>query len=263
MLHRIHPGIKAKRRIEMSCYLLPMGKPDRIYKIHILRFNPEKDQKPHWESYQIPYVDTMTVMEALEYLWDQGEYVAFRSNCREFTCGSCAMLINGKPSLACDTLLKDKMKLEPLSRYAVVKDLNVDAHCVKENLSELKYWPVTKKEKHDFTVTEKVREEFDSIYTRCIECKCCLEACPASSLESKFKGPMYFLLLGRAKKHPLDDMDRVQQTLDLGLWSCMNCLECADVCPVNLNPSREIRQFHKEAIKNTLVGFFISKKRQG
>ena len=104
----------------MTCYLLPMGEPENIFQIHILRFNPETDREPHWETYSVPHVKTMTVMEALENLWDQGEYIAFRSNCKEFTCGSCSMIINGKPRLACDTLLEDGMRLEPLTRYPVI-----------------------------------------------------------------------------------------------------------------------------------------------
>jgi succinate dehydrogenase/fumarate reductase iron-sulfur protein len=199
----------------------------------------------------------MTVMEALEYLWDQGEYIAFRANCREFTCGSCAMRINGKPSLACDTLLENHMTLEPLSRFAVLKDLVVDTASVKRKLKRLKYWPVPGREKRDFKIAESVLEDFRSVFSRCIECYCCLEACPASASEvSAFDGPMYLLHLARAGNHPLDTMDRIQQASERGIWSCVSCFECADVCPVGLNPGVEITKLRREAIKMKLSRFF-------
>jgi succinate dehydrogenase/fumarate reductase iron-sulfur protein len=240
-----------------------MGEPESIFQIHILRFNPETDRQPHWESYPVPHVKTMTVMEALENLWDQGEYIAFRSNCKEFTCGSCSMIINGKPRLACDTLLEDGMKLEPLTRYPVIRDLVVDTGRVNEKLAEMKYWPVTDEASEELVVTPKVREAFDSIYTRCIECYCCLDACVASSSpESEFDGPMYTLLLARAKHHPLDEMDRVKQASERGIWSCVSCLECVNVCPVNLKPATEVRKFRRDAVKESVIKRFFGRRKE-
>lgn len=237
----------------MTCYLLPIEKPEAIYSLRILRFNPETDDAPHWESYQIPYVQTMTVVEALEYLWDQGEYIAFRTNCREFTCGSCAMLINGKPQLACDTLLEDKMNLEPLSRYAVLRDLVVENNVMIEKVKELEYWPKTETRERNFEVSAKVMTDYGEIYSRCIECGCCLEACPASYNEkSKFIGPMYSLLLARAATHPLDEADRIDQAAGCGIWACVNCFECVDVCPMRLEPVKEVTKFRRKAVMHSL-----------
>ena len=154
----------------MTAYILDIDKPEAIYTIRIRRFNPDTDRQSHWETYEVPFVKTMTVIEALEYLWDQGEYIAFRANCREFTCGSCAMLINGKPMLACSTLLKDNMALEPLTRYPLVRDLVVDIGAVTEKLKQLQYWPVNDDQNGEFTVSRKVSQDFAAIYSRCIEC---------------------------------------------------------------------------------------------
>jgi succinate dehydrogenase/fumarate reductase iron-sulfur protein len=245
----------------MTCYIQPINKPEAIYTIRILRYNPETDDEPHWESYKIPFVSTMTVVEALENLWDQGEYIAFRTNCREFTCGSCAMRINGKPQLACDTLLEDNMTLEPLSRYHVLRDLVVDNDVVLEKLKELQYWPKTDDRNRPLEVSSKVMTDFGQIYSRCIECGCCLEACPASFSESsKFIGPMYTLLLGRAANHPLDEFDRVTQASDCGIWACVNCFECVDVCPMKLEPVKEVTKFRRKAITHTLRHPFTPKQ---
>lgn len=241
----------------MTCYLLPIENPEAIFTIQVRRFNPEKDDAPKWISYQVPYVKTMTVVEALEYLWDQGEYIAFRANCREFTCGSCAMLINGKPALACDTLLENGMKLEPLSRYAVLRDLVVDNDILQDKLKEMKYWPETVDRERKIEISKKIMTDFGQVYSRCIECTCCLEACPASHSEtSKFIGPMYSLLLARAASHPLDAGDRINQASDCGIWSCVSCFECASVCPMNLEPVKEITKLRRKAITQYLGRLF-------
>ena len=245
----------------MTCYILPIDNPDATYTVWIREFNPEKDEKPYWASYKVPHVKTMTVVEALEWLWDQGEYIAFRTNCREFTCGSCAMLINGKPRLACDTLFEDGMRLEPLSRYPVLRDLVVDTKKVTDKLQELMYWPVTNDRKREYTVSEKVLEDYGQIYSRCIECNCCLEACPASySEESQYNGPMYALLLGRVSNHPLDTMDRVEQASMWAIWACVSCFECADVCPMNLNPAKEVTKFRRKAVGAAVLKPFKRKR---
>jgi len=245
----------------MTCYILPIENPDAMFTIHIRRFNPEFDEKPYWATYKVPHVATMTVVEALEWLWDQGEYIAFRTNCREFTCGSCAMLINGKPQLACDTLLEDEMRLEPLSRYPVLRDLVVDNSAVHHKLQELKYWPVNDNPAMEFVVPKKTQEDYGQIYSRCIECTCCLEACPASASEdSQFDGPMYALLLGRVSKHPLDRMDRAKQASERAIWACVSCFECMDVCPMNLSPAKEVTKFRRQAIGDRILGI-VRKKR--
>lgn len=241
----------------MTCYIPKITQPEGIYTIRIKRFNPDLDQKPYWAKYEVPFVKTMTVIEALEYLWDQGEYIAFRANCREFTCGSCAMLINGKPRLACDTLLENHMTIEPLSRYPVLKDLVVDTEKVIDKIKELIYWPDTDDREKEFKVTKRILENFSKIFSRCIECYCCLEACPASSSEeSKFDGPMHLLQIARAGQHPLDKKNRIEQASERGIWACVSCFECAEVCPVNLSPGDEIAKLRRQGIQMNLLRLF-------
>ena len=245
----------------MTAYILNIDNPEAIYTIRIQRYDPEKDEHPYWKEYKVPFVKTMTVVEALEYLWDQGEYIAFRANCREFTCGSCAMIIDGKPGLACNTLLENNMSLEPLSRYHVIKDLVVDTSPVKDKIKELKYWPVKEEGGTVCDVPRDALEDYANIYSRCIECYCCLEACPASSSEeSKFDGPMHLLQIARAANHPLDTMDRAKQASEHGIWSCVSCFECADVCPVDLSPGVEIAKLRRHSIVQSALKIFGSRK---
>jgi succinate dehydrogenase/fumarate reductase iron-sulfur protein len=241
----------------MTCYLPPILEPKAIYDLSVLRFNPDVDERAHWETYKVPFVVTMTVIEALEWLWDQGEYVAFRSNCREFTCGSCAMEINGKPALACDTPLEDGMRIEPLSRYPVLRDLVVDTSSVSKRYNDLRLWPECKHDKEGGCSTKGmmidagVMERYRETYSRCIECNSCLDACPAShSDRSQYLGPMYMLQLGRAMEHPLDDMDRVGQAAkETGMWFCINCYECRSVCPMELNPAEVVGRLRRKVLR--------------
>lgn len=241
----------------MTCYIQKIEHPRDYYTIRIRRYNPGTDHEPYWAQYTIPFVETITVMEALEYLWDQGDYIAFRANCREFTCGSCAMLINSVPRLACDTLLENNMTLEPLSRYSVLRDLVVDNQPVINKAKELIYWPEGSDRTPGFSVPPDIQAKYSEIFSRCIECYCCLEACPASSSEeARFDGPMHILQLARALNHPLDGLDRLTQASGRGIWACASCFECARVCPVELNPATEIAQFRREAVKASLLGVF-------
>ena len=125
----------------MAAYILPIEKPEKYVKIRIRRYNPESDESPVIKTYEDPFVSTITVMQALEYLWDHGEYIAFRSNCREFTCGSCAILINNEPRLACMTVLEDNMMLEPLSIFPVFRDLVVNQDKLIKKYEKLRLWP--------------------------------------------------------------------------------------------------------------------------
>ena len=261
----ICPSMRALTRLgtesgaeHMTCYLPPIVEPEAIYDVSILRFDPDVDAEPHWDNYKIPFVRTMTVIEGLEWLWDQGEYIAFRSNCREFTCGSCAMEINGKPALACDTLLEDGIRIEPMSRYPVLRDLVVGSSSVARRYKELRLWPECKHDKDgktcstgDWTIDWDVIKRYRETYSRCIECYSCLDACPAShSDRSQYYGPMYMLQLGRAMEHPADEADRVGQAArQSGMWLCINCYECATVCPMQLNPAEVVGRLRRKVMK--------------
>lgn len=233
----------------MTAYIPPIDQADAIYTLHVRRYDPESSAPARWETYQVPFVRTMTVMEALEYLWDQGTYIAFRANCREFTCGSCAMQINGKPRLACDSLLEDGMRVEPLSRYPVLKDLVVDTSQVRDKWQELALWP-ERRDGEAFAVSPQILEQYQQIFSRCIECYSCLEACPQSDTEeSPYDGPMWMLQIARAAAHPLDVADRVAQAEARGLWRCVNCYECADVCPMELRPVTLVNKLRSQATR--------------
>lgn len=242
-------------------YVPPITRPAAIFTLHVRRFDPESEQAPAWVAYQVPWVPSMTVIQALEHLWDRGVYVAFRSNCREFTCGSCAMVINGKPGLACDTALRDGTRIEPLGRYPVIRDLVVDTGAVPEKWQRLALWPHRRGEVI-VHVPPRVQADHAHIYARCIECYACLDACPASDSEAAtFDGPMWMLQLARSAAHPLDGQDRLAQAEGRGVWECVSCFECADACPIGLSPGTEIHKLRHRILVERIRSWLRLRKR--
>jgi succinate dehydrogenase/fumarate reductase iron-sulfur protein len=247
----------------MSSYILPIDEPEATHLLHIHRYDPDRSPEPYWETFQVPWVRTMTVMEALEWLHDQGHYVAFRANCREFTCGSCVMLINGKPGLACDTAFSNNTRLEPLNRYPVQRDLVVSTSAVREKWRELEPWPHIETSEPLRDVPKASMEGWHRAFARCIECYACLDACPSSeSDQSLFAGPMWMLQIGRARAHPLDGFNRLDQAVEQGVGRCVTCYECAEVCPVSISPILEIHKLRWSLLKERVKRLFSKPSRR-
>jgi succinate dehydrogenase/fumarate reductase iron-sulfur protein len=141
------------------------------------------------------------------------------------------------------------MRLEPLSRYPVLKDLVVDTSEVREKWQELQLWPHRRSSGRLTDIPKETYDGWHRAYSRCIECYACLDACPASASDtSAFAGPMWILQIARAQAHPLDGADRLTQTVEQGVGRCVSCYECADVCPVGLSPISEIQRLRRAVV---------------
>src|SRR5215471_2271349 len=149
------------------------------------------DTKPVWEEFEIPYRRNMNVTSALMDIaanpvtrdGKKTTPVTYDSNCLEEVCGSCAMLINGKARMACSALLdqlEQPIKLEPFSKFPVVRDLAVDRSVLFENLKRVKAWiPID----GTYDLGEGPRmaaAQQQKAYklSTCISCGSCLEVCP-------------------------------------------------------------------------------------
>ena len=109
------------------------------FKLKVFRYDPEKDERHHYETYTVDYRDGMTVLEALLWVFEKKDpSLAFRYSCREAICGSCAMYISGRYALACKVQVKDALEgdtvtVSPLPHMRVIKDLVVDQTKLWEN----------------------------------------------------------------------------------------------------------------------------------
>jgi succinate dehydrogenase / fumarate reductase iron-sulfur subunit len=218
----------------------------RIFEIY--RFDPDQDAAPRMQSYELEITHERMLLDALVKLKELDETLSFRRSCREGVCGSDAMNINGKNGLACQTNLHDlpqKIVLRPLPGLPVVRDLYVDMthffnqyHSIKPFL--VNHTPPPEKERLQ---SPEEREELDGVY-ECILCASCSTSCPSFWWNpDKFVGPAGLLQAYRFIADSRDEAtgERLDNLEDpYRLFRCRTIMNCVDVCPKNLNPTRAI-----------------------
>jgi succinate dehydrogenase / fumarate reductase, iron-sulfur subunit len=220
-------------------------------KFSIYRYNPEKDTKPYMEDYEVDTAaeECHMVLDALMIIKNKkDDTLTFRRSCREGVCGSDGMNINGKNGLACTThlsSLKAPIVIRPLPGLPVVRDLVVDMSQFYQQYEKIKPYlrnsdPVPAKERLQ---SPEQRAQLEGLY-ECILCACCSTACPSFWWNpDKYVGPAGLL---QAYRFISDSRDTEKQTrlADLtdpfSVFRCRGIMNCADVCPKNLNPLKAI-----------------------
>ncbi|MBQ9030997.1 MAG: 4Fe-4S dicluster domain-containing protein [Parasporobacterium sp.] len=164
--------------------------------------------------------------------------IAWEAGCLQKKCGACAMLINGLPRLACDTFLRQlkskKITLAPLRKFPVIRDLVTDRSVMFENLKTLEVWSET---------TSPVKEkDLDRAYdaSRCLQCGCCLEACPNFEPGGSFFSAAGFAPQARLLTSCASSMqDNIRKLYQLHIYDgCGKALACEKVCPAGINLDR-------------------------
>ncbi|MGM0405462.1 MAG: succinate dehydrogenase/fumarate reductase iron-sulfur subunit [Thermoplasmatota archaeon] len=231
-------------------------------KLKIFRYDGDES---HYDEFEVPHEPGQTVLDALFYIQENlDDSLSFRYSCRGAVCGSCAMLINKIPRLACRTQVKtlvegeDKVKLkhypaldkgediqdgtvlvEPLPHLPVEKDLIVDQDKFFEYYREME--PILKTgnevlEKEYEMDPEDVSELED--YTNCILCAACFGACPVDGENKNYRGPAALAKLYRFHIDPRDNEDRLKLAdHEDGWWACEFHTNCQKVCPKNVPPN--------------------------
>lgn len=220
--------------------------------VHVYRFDPKLDAAPRKLTYVIPYWPRMRVLEALRVIHETYEPLAFRSCCRAKLCGSCAMTLNGEPGLACEIEASDDMVIEPLAGFPVLKDLVVDFGGVQSKLDSLQLHPVRqryiglKPESISLDAIEEMKK-----FSYCVWCQVCNSACPSfRNAPDEFAGPSLFSQLARTTADPRDNTSRQEQAYSLGLFNCVGCFRCEEVCPYEIPVFEEaIERFREKCFK--------------
>lgn len=175
--------------------------------------------------------------------------ISWECSCLQKKCGACAMLINGKPRLACDTFLRDyakkgKISLAPLSKFPVIKDLIVDRSVLYNNLKDIKAYP-----KENITLTGK---NTDIAYeaSRCLMCGCCLEVCPNFYTGGEFYGAASFVpstrLITGSKKGGSGELKKeYEEHIYKG---CGKSLACKDICPTGIDMDKLLSKSNAAAV---------------
>lgn len=234
------------------------------YRIKISRCNPEVDDKAILKEYKVPYIDQETVLEALQYVYEEVDStLLFNYGCRYKVCGKCGIKINGKPSLACDTLLNDGMVLEPLDNLPVIRDLAV----VRSGLIEpLRKHNIVLSLVKEPEVAIQPPEFFQLI--KCNECLLCLSNCPVFGQNVGYIGPFFGVKLAELYYDVRDNKRRLGELNSL-LDNCILCKQCDVDCPWNIDFSQistkmkaELYRQRKVPIRDwlisrpRLIGFF-------
>lgn len=226
----------------------------RILQFEIFRYNPaDPESEPHLQTYQLQEEDVMTLFIALNVIREeQDPSLQFDFVCRAGICGSCAMLINGKPSLACRTLTKDLpdvIRLAPLPGFELIGDLSVNTGKWMRNMAErLETWVHSQQQDLDLCQPEQKMEPetANQIYQleRCIECGCCIAGCGTAQMRDDFVGAVGINQLARFQIDPRDqrtEADYYQVIGDEnGVFGCMTLLGCEDVCPKELPLAQQL-----------------------
>jgi succinate dehydrogenase / fumarate reductase iron-sulfur subunit len=228
-------------------------------KFSIYRFNPEIDDKPYMQSYEIELEqEDIMLLDALLKIKALDDTLSLRKSCREGVCGSDSMNINGKNGLACITKienLKQPITIRPMPGLPVIRDLVVDMDQFFNQYDSVKPYLINdeKPPKKERLQSPEERAKLDGLY-ECILCGACTTACPSFWWNpDKFVGPASLLQSYRflsdsrdkGEDERLDNLDEPER-----LYLCHNIMNCSDVCPKGLSPSRAISNIKKMQFKN-------------
>ena len=232
-------------------------------KIRVMRFNPlDPDSRPHLQTYELQQSAGMTLFIALNEIREKLDpSLQFDFVCRAGICGSCAMVINGRPTLACRTLTRDvgpEIILAPLPVFELIGDLSVDTGKWMRAMSErLEAWVHLKQAEIDLTrIEERMDPELaEKIYEldRCIECGCCVSACGTARMREDFIGAVGINRIARFRLDPRDARDDADYYDvigdDDGVFGCMSLLGCHDVCPKELPLQTQIAFIRRKMVR--------------
>ncbi|MFQ5482980.1 MAG: succinate dehydrogenase iron-sulfur subunit [Nitrospinaceae bacterium] len=224
-----------------------------------IRRQDSPESKPYWQEFELPYKPHSNIISCLQDIQRQpvtrqGKTVTpivWDCNCLEEVCGSCTMLINGRVRQACTALvdnLTQPVELRPMSKFPVVRDLQVDRARMFENLKKVQAW-VRIDGTYDIgegpSFPEKQRAKA-YVLSECMTCGCCLEACPQFSKDNKFLGASTFSQVRLFNMHPTgahDKEERLEAVMgEGGIADCGNAQVCVEVCPKNIPLTESIAE---------------------
>lgn len=242
-------------------------------RIEITRFDPDRDEVPKTQEYEIEIQEDWKVLDAINYIKDHVDSsVAHRWSCRMAVCGSCGMMVDGEPKLTCKTALSDygdSIKVEPLANFPIVRDLVVEMDGFMEKFESVKPWIVRAKERAEDMEALNERGTFSQSpaqlaaykqFSMCINCMLCYAACPVVANEPEFLGPAAIALGHRYNVDSRDEGNHERNVIFRGegtVFSCSFANECSEVCPKNVDPAAAVNQAKLSAVIDWAKGLVL------
>jgi succinate dehydrogenase / fumarate reductase iron-sulfur subunit len=228
-----------------------------LLELQIKRFDPDADDGPHWETYEVEVDENDRLLDALhEVRWHHDGSLAFRRSCAHGVCGSDAMVINGENRLACVLLVRDvgtRARVEPLRGLPVIKDLVVDMDQFFEQYRAVKPWLVnhSAEPERERIQSPEERTRYDDT-TKCILCAACTTSCPIYWGTDAYVGPAAIVNAHRFIFDSRDEGgDERLAILDsgTGVWRCRTAFSCTDACPRGIKVTEAIEEVKRAIIR--------------
>jgi succinate dehydrogenase / fumarate reductase iron-sulfur subunit len=225
--------------------------------LRLRRYDPERDDAPHWEDYRVSVDEGDRVLDALHQIrWYQDGSLAFRRSCAHGVCGSDAMVINGANRLACVLLVRDvgaEITVEPLRGLPVLKDLVVDMDAFFAQYRSVLPHLVNETDPGDGERLQSPEERarFDDT-TKCILCAACTTSCPVYWANDTYVGPAAVV---NAHRFIFDSRDEAADErlaiLDerSGVWKCRTAFNCTDACPRGIKVTEAIQEVKRAIVR--------------
>lgn len=239
------------------------------YIFRIMRFDPLLDERPYFQDFPYETSEKKSLLEALMDIRNEQDCsLVFRYSCREAICGSCAMVINGKPDLACRTIVESLSSslivIEPLPGLEIQKDLAVNMEPFWQALNQVEPYLFAGQEPPEkgHRVEEKEMERIDQ-YIGCILCACCYSACPVVSRDQRYVGPAALAKLYRFVKDPRDKRGYAHWSrvnTESGAWGCDTVFKCNEACPKKVRPADGIEGLRRKLVLGKIRRFFRLRK---
>jgi len=244
------------------------------YTLNIRRYDPESTETAHWQEFGVELDPERSVLDGILQVKDREDgSIAVRCSCRAGICGSCAVRINGRSALACNTRISDAARkaggkpisVEPMGNMPVLKDLIVDMDAVHwKKIQRVVPWllPDGEAPEREYIVDAEAMIDVTQSMA-CIQCGACVSACLALEVDRDFVGPAALAKAYRFVGDPRDGQTE-ERLRDLaedphGIYDCTHCFACIEVCPKDVAPMDQIMRLRRRATAD----FAIKDKNNG
>ncbi len=234
---------------------------------NVFRFNSETDYLPHYDKIEMEVGSGEVVLDVLNRIkWEHDGSFSYRRSCRHGICGSCAVKVNGKATLACKDRVEDlveifgeELTIEPQNKARAIKDMVIDKKDFWTKYNTVEPYLKTEVDEHptqENIIPPKIAEMIDEA-DYCIQCGNCYYSCPAVQANEDYLGPAALALTYRFNADVRDEgkRDRLETVNEIGsgIWDCVKCFECAEACPKELDPIGKITKLHQQTFEEGMA----------